>query len=193
MRKNEGVTLLELMIGVALAATLATLAAPSFNQLIARTRLNTQTTELLSALLYTRTEALKRNTNVSMCHTADPAAAAPTCNPAANGWASGWIVFTDTGVAGRLDGTDTVLRVGQPANPMTIAVPPGGRYNNWLGFSATGLPRAAGISVGTVGAGNGTIILCNGELRRVITISTTGRITRSDNAPNNAICGAPLS
>lgn len=186
MRKNKGVTLLELMIGIAVAAILATLAVPSFNQLIARTRLNTQTTELVSALLYARTEALKRNINVTICHTANPAAAAPACNAAVNGWATGWIVFTDTGVAGAVDGTDAVLRVGQPANAMTFAVPL--RYNNWLGFTPTGLPRAAGN-----GMAIGTIIICNGNLRRAIAISRTGRIERRDDAPDNANCGAPLS
>lgn len=182
MKHARGFTLVELMIGIAVAAILATLAVPSFTGLIQRTRLNTQTTELLSALLYARTEALKRNLNVSICHTDNPAAVAPACNAAVNGWASGWIVFTDTGVAGVLDGTDAVLRVGQPANMMTFVVP--AKYSNWLGFSATGLPRVAGG-----GVGNGTIRICNGEFRRSIVISNTGR-TRNDTEPNNADCGA---
>lgn len=182
MRTHFGVTLLELMIGIAIASILATLAAPSFNQLIASTRLNTQTTELMSALLYARTEALKRNANVSLCHSANPAAAAPTCSANANGWSSGWIVFTDAGAAGVVDGTDVVLRVGQPANAMTFNVPV--RYNNWLGFSPTGRPRSVDAQ------SNGTIIICNGQLRRSIAISRVGRITRDDTLPNDANCGA---
>lgn len=184
MSKQSGVTLLELMVGMAVAAILAMLAAPSFNRLIATTRLNTQTTELLSSLQYARTEALKRNQNVSICRSLDPAAAAPACATNDGTWATGWLVFTDGGTAGVVDGTDQVLRVGQPAIPLVFVVP--ARYSNWLGFSATGRPR----SVDTLS--NGTIILCNGVLRRAIRISTPGRISRIDDAPDNANCNAPI-
>lgn len=188
MRKNIGLTLLELMVGIAVAAVVAALAAPSFDRLIASTRLNAQTTEFLSALLYARTEALKRNMNVSVCRTPNPAANPPACgvNNDGGGWASGWLVFSDGGNAGVVDGADQVLRVGQPATTMTFALPTSGRYNNWLGFSSTGLPRVAGG-----GVGNGTIIICNGSLREAILISNTGRITRT-RAAENAACDAPI-
>lgn len=182
LHSHAGFTLIEVLVVLALAAILAVLAAPSFNRLIASTRLSAQTTEMLSALQYVRSEALKRNLNVSICHSAAPADAAPTCSAAANGWASGWLVFTDGGTAGELDGTDQLLRVGQPATAMTFDVPP--RYNHWLGFSSTGRPRAAG-------AGNGTISICNGELRRQLVISRAGRIRLDDTLANNVNCGAP--
>jgi type IV fimbrial biogenesis protein FimT len=185
MRKNLGFTLLELMVGIAVAAIVASLAVPSFNRLIASSRLNAQTTELLSALQYARAEALVRNLNVSICHTADPTASTPACGSTENGWDTGWIVFTDTDTGGTTDGTDQVLRVGQPAKTMTFNVPE--QYNKWLGFSATGLPRAAGS-----GLAGGTIIVCNGSLRRAIVISSTGRITLNDKVSENASCGADL-
>lgn len=182
MAKHLGFNLLELMIGIAVASILASIAVPSYQRLIASTRVNGKTTELLSVLLYVRSEALKRNVNVSVCPSAAPAASAPACSSGA--WASGWIVFTDGSTAGSVDGTDVVLRSGQPAAGTTLALP--AKYTDWLGFSPTGLPRVA-----AGGDASDTIFICSGVLRRSISISLVGRVARNDAVADNAQCNAP--
>lgn len=88
----RGFSLIELMVVVALVAIFASLAAPSMSRFVASQRVKTTAYDLATSLLLARSEALKRNQNVTV---------APTDSAA--GWAGGWQV-----VAAKTGGTDTV-------------------------------------------------------------------------------------
>jgi type IV fimbrial biogenesis protein FimT len=85
----KGFTLIELMVTLAVAAIIMTVAVPSFNNLIRNNRLTVQNNELVSTLLVARSEAVKRSTTVTVCASSDQA----TCDT--SNWESGWIVFAD--------------------------------------------------------------------------------------------------
>lgn len=105
----KGFTLLELIVTVAILGIVATLALPSFNELIADNRIRAITSELHSSLLKTRSEAIKRGKPVAICASVDQL----NCSDSTN-WASGWIIFTDhTGLAGERDGQDQVIFIQQ--------------------------------------------------------------------------------
>jgi prepilin-type N-terminal cleavage/methylation domain-containing protein len=57
-------TLIELMVTVAVIASLLMIAAPSFKQLIAQQRLKNINAELVTSLQFARSEALARNTPI---------------------------------------------------------------------------------------------------------------------------------
>lgn len=82
-RRARGFTLPELMAVVAVMAILATVAAPSFSELIAGQRAKGAASDLFASLLRTRSEAIKRNTPV-------------TLSPAGDSWESGWTVAHPT-------------------------------------------------------------------------------------------------
>lgn len=65
VRAHHGFTLVELMVVVAIVAISATLAAPSFAQMIANYRVRGAADGILGALNFARTEALRRNTPVA--------------------------------------------------------------------------------------------------------------------------------
>jgi type IV fimbrial biogenesis protein FimT len=85
-RTSRGVTLIELMVVVALAAIVLTLAAPSFSGFLAKKRVEGVLSELVTDLQYARSEAVSKNTPVrvtfgTLCYviTAQPAdGTAPT-------------------------------------------------------------------------------------------------------------------
>jgi type IV fimbrial biogenesis protein FimT len=110
MRMNHlghlGFTLIELMVSIVVLVVLISIAAPSYRRLLVDTRMSTQTNEFLTALQFTRSEAVKRNGTVTMCKSGDQA----TCTTSGS-WAQGWIIFVDDGVTGTVDGTDVVLRL----------------------------------------------------------------------------------
>ena len=70
-RPASGFTLVELMVTLAVAAILLTLAIPSFTSVINGNRLTTTANELVGSLQLARTEAIRRNARVQVCRSSD--------------------------------------------------------------------------------------------------------------------------
>lgn len=155
----RGFTLIEMMMTIAIAAILVSLAVPSFQNLIVNNRLTTQANELVADLNVARSEAIKRGQRVSIC----PSNNATSCT--ATPWTDGRLIFVDGSTAGTVDGTDQILR-SQPA------------LTGNLSLASAGFGGAAYIqyvSSGTTGSA-GTFTLCrSGFVGRVISVSATGR------------------
>jgi type IV fimbrial biogenesis protein FimT len=92
---SRGLTMVELMVTVAIAAILGTLAAPAFNDFLVRNRSSAMANEFTSSVLRARNEAVSRNTCVVICRSTTQGDALPSCNTSAEDWRVGWIVFTD--------------------------------------------------------------------------------------------------
>lgn len=82
LRKNTelGVTLVEMLIVIAILAILSAAAVPSFNDFVKTQRMRAMATDLQLSLVRARSEAIKRNTNVTL---------APVT---AGSWQSGWTI-----------------------------------------------------------------------------------------------------
>jgi prepilin-type N-terminal cleavage/methylation domain-containing protein len=63
-QKNVGFTLIEMMVTVAVAAILLTVAIPSFTQMIDKKRLESAAENLYADLQFARAEAIKRNKTI---------------------------------------------------------------------------------------------------------------------------------
>jgi type IV fimbrial biogenesis protein FimT len=98
-----GFTLLELLVTLAIAGILLTLGVPSFASFIQGQRLKSAASELSYALLFARSEAIKRNADV-------------TVSPNSGGWQNGWTVTT----AGA---TSNLLNHGNAYASLTISGP----------------------------------------------------------------------
>lgn len=110
---SAGFTLLELMIAVTIVATLAAIAISAYWSYLFQTRMAGEINNLAVSLYQARIDALSNGTPVSVC----PSNNGVTCS--GSRWEGGWIVFTDTGAPGQVDGTDAVLRIGQPIDSVT--------------------------------------------------------------------------
>lgn len=102
---NKGFTLVELMVTIAIAAILATIAIPNMTQMMTRYRLSNENTSLMLDFVLARGEAANRSTRVTVCQSTN----GTSC--AADNWGTGRIVFVDRGAVGSIDAGDEILRV----------------------------------------------------------------------------------
>ena len=86
---GRGTSLLELLVTMSVVGVLFSAAIPSFIDFSVRNRIVSYSNEFISAINLARSEAIRRGTTVSICHSDDDA----TCS---GSWSSGWIVFANT-------------------------------------------------------------------------------------------------
>jgi type IV fimbrial biogenesis protein FimT len=82
--RARGFTLIEMMLAIALLGILVGIAVPAYRDVILNQRVTSATNDLHAALSFARSEAVKRNANVTLL-------------PAADGWADGWRVPSPIG------------------------------------------------------------------------------------------------
>ncbi len=93
--RQDGFTLIELMIALAMAAILLMVAVPNFRETVKRNAIESMVTRLKSALTQAKTEAIARGHTVAICGSANGSA----CSGSSD-WSSGWIIFVDDGSGG---------------------------------------------------------------------------------------------
>jgi len=135
--RQAGLSLIELMVGLAILGILLGLAAPSLQGIVLSSRVNTQVNDLVGAINLARSEAVKINSGVTICKSTDGASCATT----GTDWATGWIVFTDANYNGTVDAGETIIRAFPAMSGSLTAVANAGMANNII-FSGLGHPSA---------------------------------------------------
>lgn len=87
---EQGFTLVELMVTIALVAILLAIAVPSFSTLIESSRERATRDTLVSSIYAAKQQALSKRINVYLCPTTN----GTSCN-AALVWGSDWLVYED--------------------------------------------------------------------------------------------------
>lgn len=79
LERSRGFTLVELMVTIAILSILLGIALPDFRQMLSSERVRSANSDMFSALILARSEAIKRNSTVTVV-------------PNATGWSGGWTV-----------------------------------------------------------------------------------------------------
>lgn len=173
--RMDGFTLVELMVTLAIAVVLITMAAPVLTGFLARSQMSAAANELTDAMQLARMEAVSRNTCVSVCRRADSGAA--QCAGETGSWDAGWLVYLnpgcDTTASSSDPGSAQILRA-QQALPAHVHLSNTGSDDN--GFVIVYTSR--GVTTDPIG---GTLALKDdrfpdGSLDRNITYNTVGRV-----------------
>jgi len=163
--KSQGFTIIELLITLAVAAILLSLAAPSFRDIIKNNRLVTQVNLIAAGLNFARSEAIKRSISVTLCKSDDQV----TCS---GNWQDGWLLFEDIDGDGTVDAGDTIIRVGAGQSSGVTLVFPG---KNRVTYNANGF--AVGF--------NSTFKVCDDRgftYGKGLVVSNTGRVRTAQSA-----------
>ena len=93
---QAGFTLMELLVVIAIAGVLTGIAIPSFRTIVQGAESRQAATSFYTGLARARSEAIARNSTVSICarDLTDPAV--PACASGATNWQDGWIIYAGT-------------------------------------------------------------------------------------------------
>ncbi len=120
--ETAGFTLVELIVTLAVLAILATLAAPSYNSFIRNQRVKTAAFDLMGSINYARSEAIKRNGDVSINASGD--------------WAEGWTIQFGGSTLRTQDKLSNIVITASP-NVSTITYQRAGRLAGTANLSFT--------------------------------------------------------
>lgn len=122
----RGFTLIELVVTIVIVAILATIAFPSMGNLIVRHRVQDAGSDLFAALIKTRSEALKRNVDVSLIPVAG------------TDWTTGWEIPDPANVGSYVDVHQSVKLVTiTTTGPAPIIYQASGRISGGVGPTFT--------------------------------------------------------
>ena len=163
--KYQGFTLVELMVVLAVAAIIATVAIPSYKTLIQNNRNTTQINTFLGALNFARSEAIKRAVPIVICKSSNKT----NCQTSGVDWEDGWIVFanSDNDSPPIVDSGEQIIRLySQIDGENTLR----GSTNvaDFTSFTSRGVANTSG-----------TFILCDdrgANYAKAATIAVTGRV-----------------
>lgn len=111
-KRSKGVTLIEMMIVLGIAALLLSLGTSLMQPILQRNTIKSESQRLLAAINLARSEAVLRNTPVTLCPSSMHTSAEPIC---AGDYSRGWIVFSNADKDREVDpGRDEVLQIYAP-------------------------------------------------------------------------------
>lgn len=164
MRRQRGMTLLELLIVITVLAIVLAIGVPGMRDLVLNNRQAGAVNELVTALQFGRSEAITRNIAapavVSVCASNNGTSCSGT-------WSDGWIVFTDANGPAAVN-IDEVLRVADAPDSLTITTP---------GFATPVSYRRDGRALGAA-----DFVFCDsrgGSSARVVQLGNSGRPSTS--------------
>ncbi len=159
--RTSGFTVIELVVAMAVAAVLASIALPAFNGFIVQQRLTASANSFAGAIAYARSESTRRGATVSL------QAQVPDGE---NEWGRGYCI-----VVGNPGNCVDALRLYDPANQATL--------NGQGALNAVGTLSFNGRGLFTLGA-TGQIDLCSDDTLedpgRRLEISVIGRLNVSE-------------
>jgi len=159
--KQQGFTLVELMVTIAVLGILAALVVPAFQSTIGRNQLSAAINDMIAMVQYARTEAINQATVVSLC----PGGADSGCD--GREWTQGLIVYIDRDEDGDADtntgnpDTEELLRI---TEPMAHSVRVPFAAVDQISWSGRGWLANPGLASASYDPGEALLQICSNKL-----------------------------
>ena len=198
MKKYSGYSLIELMVALVVLGILLAVGAPQMGVFFKGNRMVANANDLLGGLYLARSEAIKRNSRVTICRSENAGDAIPTCSSSAAGWEKGWFVYVDVaGIGTYSKGVDgDVLRVntgaeGESDNQVTITASDIG-IDKFVSFTSRGIPKqnngATQSGVFRICDPRGLTNTAGGVVARGVVLNAAGRVRTTKDAAKIGTC-----
>lgn len=172
MRLEQGMTLVESMLVLALLGTLTAVALPGLGDLMDGTRADTAIRSVAGHIALARSTAVAQSQRVTFCPSTDQL----RCT---GGWTQGSMVFTDRNGDRRVNQDDEVIRVGGPL--------PQGQTLVWRAFQNRAYLQMEPGGFMRYQSGNFTWCPASGKAAhaRQLVVNATGRTRWSEDTNND--------
>ena len=162
---NRGLTLIELLVTLALAALLLRLALPAYDDWIASIRVMQEAQHLAASMNTARSEAIKRGVRVNLCKSVNGL----QCTPGSL-WHGGWIMHVDADASGQLEAVTDLIRAREAVEP-GVTVSANRPLADYVSYTAFGHARMLNGALQI-----GTMTVCGHNQRAVnVVLSAGGR------------------
>lgn len=164
MRISRGLTLIELLVALAVAAILATVAIPGFRSLIDSNQVTATTNQLITAAYFTRMESLRLNQTVTMCPSPD----GERCVD--NAWEAGWIVFRNPDRESQPPTPASILRRDTISPRRQLSLDGNAPLRAYISYNGMGISQRHSGALQM-----GSILICGGTTGRRFVVNAGGR------------------
>jgi len=164
MRRENGFTLIELMIAVGLTGLLLSMAVPALDIFVSNARQTGAINDFVSSIHQARSTAVTTNARVTIC----PSSGGANCE--AVGWNAGWIVFSDPDSDRNVDTGETIIASSGGADGLTIQ---SGQFPTFIMYRPNGRVMNASLN-----GSSGSFTVCDkrgADYAKVMIIDLSGR------------------
>ncbi|MDT8451245.1 MAG: GspH/FimT family pseudopilin [Gammaproteobacteria bacterium] len=191
MKKYTGYSLIELMVALAVLAIIISVGLPQMSVFFKGGRMVTIPNELLAGLHIARSEAIKRNSRVTICKSTNADAVSPVCATGAENWDSGWFVFVEGQGVGEVgeytsvDGAILKVNTGVENNKATI-IADSTAIADYVTFTSRGTPKLANGA-----SQSGLFRVCDDRgisSARGVVLNASGRVRVTQDADKIGAC-----
>ncbi|WP_019021688.1 GspH/FimT family pseudopilin [Thioalkalivibrio sp. ALE23] len=169
--RTRGLTLIELLVALAVFITLSTVGVSSMQTLVDRSRVTATTNQLLTALHFTRSEAVRLNHTVTLCASRD----GRTCT--GTDWSHGWIAYRNPHHLDQPASAEDILRATSLPAGRGIEIAGNSPVRHYVSYGNAGISRRHSGALQM-----GTLRLCGRHAGRNLIINAAGR-PRTEPAP----------
>lgn len=173
MRRENGFTLIELMIAVGLTGLLLSMAVPALDIFVSNARQTGAINDFVSTIHQARSTAVTTNTRVTIC----PSTGGTDCESV--GWNAGWIVFSDPDSDRKVGTGETVLAASGTVDGLTIQ---SSQFGTFLMYRPNGRVMNASLN-----GSSGAFTVCDdrgASHAKVMIIDLSGRPRLSTTMPD---------